>query len=64
MFTFLQAHPLICGVILIVIDLASWQLIDASRQNLRICVRIGIFLAFSWVMTAAGISPLQPPLWP
>jgi small-conductance mechanosensitive channel len=64
MFSFLQAHPLICGVILILIDLASWQLIDGSRQNLRICVRIGIFLAFSWVMTAAGISPLQPPLWP
>ncbi|BCX69222.1 mechanosensitive ion channel family protein [Pseudomonas izuensis] len=64
MFTFLQAHPLICGVILILIDLASWQLIGGARHNLRLCVRIGIFVAFSWVMTAAGISPLQPPLWP
>ncbi|WP_077049298.1 mechanosensitive ion channel family protein [Pseudomonas sp. KK4] len=64
MFTQLQAHPLICGVILILFDLALWQFIGATRHNLRLCVRIGIFVAFSAVMTAAGISPLQPPLWP
>lgn len=64
MFTFLQAHPLICGVILILIDLALWQLIGPARHNLRLCLRLGIFVAFSAVMSAAGISPLQPPLWP
>lgn len=64
MFTFLQAHPLICGVILILVDLALWQVIGPARHNLRLCLRIGIFVAFSAVMTTAGISPLQPPLWP
>jgi small-conductance mechanosensitive channel len=64
MFTFVQDHPLICGVILALIDLALWQLIDTSRRNLRMCARIGIFVAFSAVMTTAGISPLQQPLWP
>ena len=64
MFTFLQSHPLICGVILVVIDLALWQVIGAQRHNLRLCLRIVVFVAFSWVLTAAGISPMQPPLWP
>ncbi|NUT78889.1 mechanosensitive ion channel [Pseudomonas sp. C1C7] len=64
MFTFLQAHPLICGVILILIDLALWQMVGPARHNLRLCARIVVFVAFSAVMSAAGISPLQPPLWP
>lgn len=49
---------------MILIDLALWQLIGATLHNLRFCVRIGIFLAFSTVISAAGISPLQLPLWP
>ncbi|UZE25750.1 mechanosensitive ion channel family protein [Pseudomonas sp. B21-056] len=64
MATFVQHHPLVCGVILILIDLALWQLIGDSRRNLRMCARVGVFVMFCWVMTAAGISPLQPPLWP
>ncbi|MFS2069727.1 mechanosensitive ion channel domain-containing protein [Pseudomonas sp. CT11-2] len=64
MFTFLQAHPLICAATLIVIELALWQFIGASRRNLRMCVRVGIFVLFCWVMLSVGISPLQPPLWP
>ncbi|WP_166363404.1 mechanosensitive ion channel family protein [Pseudomonas akapageensis] len=64
MFTFLQAHPLICAFTLILIELSLWQFIGASRRNLRVCVRTGFFVMFCLVMTAAGISPLQPPLWP
>ncbi|WP_422775953.1 mechanosensitive ion channel family protein [Pseudomonas mediterranea] len=64
MITLVQHHPLVCGVILILIDLALWQLIGASRRHLRMCARVGVFVMFCWVMTAAGISPLQPPLWP
>ncbi|MCG8907172.1 mechanosensitive ion channel family protein [Pseudomonas sp. DP-17] len=64
MFTFVPDHPLVCGVILILIDLALWQMIDASRRKVRMSVRISIFITFSWVLTNAGISPLQPPLWP
>ena len=64
MLTFLQAHPLIFGTFLIVIDLALWQVLGDARRNLRMCVRLLVFVAFCWVMMAAGISPLQPPLWP
>nr|WP_256345007.1 mechanosensitive ion channel domain-containing protein [Pseudomonas gingeri] len=64
MSTFLQAHPLIAAITLILIELALWQLIGASRRNLRMCVRVGIFVLFCWVMLSVGISPLQPPLWP
>lgn len=64
MFTLLQAHPLISAITLILIELALWQLIGPSRRNLRMCVRVGIFVLFCWVMLSVGISPLQPPLWP
>ncbi|MDR9750230.1 mechanosensitive ion channel family protein [Pseudomonas sp. SZMC_28357] len=60
----LQAHPLIVGVILITLDLTLWQCLGAQRRHLQLCVRLLIFLAFCWVMMSAGISPLQPPLWP
>lgn len=61
---FLHNHPLICGVSLILIDLVLWQVIGASRRNLQMCARVVVFVMFCWVMTTAGISPLQPPLWP
>ncbi|NWD48405.1 mechanosensitive ion channel family protein [Pseudomonas gingeri] len=64
MFTFLQAHPLVCAITLILIELSLWQLIGASRRNLRMCVRVGIFVLFCWLMLSVGVSPLQPPLWP
>lgn len=64
MLTFLQAHPLIFGTFLIVIDLSLWQILGDARRNLRMCARLLAFVAFCWVMMAAGISPLQPPLWP
>ena len=38
MLTFLQAHPLIFGTFLIVIDLALWQVLGDARRNLRMCV--------------------------
>ena len=64
MLMFLQEHPLIIGAVLMLLDLSLWHCLDATRPVLRICSRMVLFVAFSWVLMAAGISPLQPPLWP
>ena len=64
MLVFLHAHPLIIGTILLLLDLSLWRYLRAARPVVRICSRIAIFLAFCWVLMAADISPLQPPLWP
>lgn len=64
MLIFLQAHPLIMGAILLLLDLSLWQYLGAIQPGVRISARIALFVAFSWVLIAAGNSPLQPPLWP
>ena len=40
-----------------------WQLIPVQRRACRIGARLVIFLLFSWVLLAAGMSPLQPAPW-
>ncbi|WP_016774168.1 mechanosensitive ion channel family protein [Pseudomonas sp. R62] len=62
--TLLQAHPLIVGAVLIALDLMLWNSLGVIKLGLRIGLRVGVFIAFCWVLMAAGISPLQPPLWP
>jgi small-conductance mechanosensitive channel/CRP-like cAMP-binding protein len=64
MLIFLQAHPLIVGSVLILLDLSLWHCLGVTRPGLRISLRVVVFAAFCWVLMAAGISPLQPPLWP
>jgi small-conductance mechanosensitive channel len=60
----LQAHPLLIGAVLVVLDLVLWHSLGPSRRTWRMCSRLLVFVVFCGVMTAAGISPLQPPLWP
>lgn len=64
MLTVFQTHPLIIGAVLALLDLSLWRWVGASRPVWRMCSRIAVFVGFSWVLIAAGISPLQPPLWP
>lgn len=64
MLNLLQAHPLIIGAVLILLDLSLWHCLGITRPGWRVCSRIALFVAFCWVLTAASISPLQPPLWP
>lgn len=64
MLLFLQTHPLITGALLVLLDLSLWRGLGVGQPVWRMCSRITVFVGFSWVMTAAGISPLQPPLWP
>jgi len=64
MFALLQHSPLLIGTCLILLDLILWQLIPVQRRAWRIGARVACFLLFSWVLIAAGMSPLQPPPWP
>ncbi len=64
MLMFFQTHPLIIGAVLLLLDLSLWRWLGAGRPVSRMFSRIAVFVAFSWGLMAAGISPLQPPLWP
>ncbi|AUF98788.1 mechanosensitive ion channel protein MscS [Pseudomonas sp. 02C 26] len=63
MLAFIQSYPLLLGTCLILLDVLLWQLITLQRQPWRIAARLAIFLLFSAVLLAAGMSPLQPPPW-
>ncbi|MDP9523903.1 mechanosensitive ion channel family protein [Pseudomonas putida] len=64
MLAFIQSSPLLLGTTLILLDLVLWQVIPMQRRAWRIGTRLVIFLLFSSVLVAAGMSPLQPPPWP
>ena len=64
MLAFIQSSPLLLGSALILLDLVLWQLLPIQRRAWRIGTRLVIFLLFSAVLVAAGMSPLQPPPWP
>lgn len=63
MLAFIQSYPLLLGTCLIFLDLLLWQLIPLERRAWRIVTRLSIFVIFSAVLLAAGMSPLQPPPW-
>lgn len=60
----MYSYPLLLGGALILLDLSLWQVLGPLRHSLRTVSRVLIFTLFCWVMVTAGISPLQPPLWP
>ncbi|MEB8056219.1 mechanosensitive ion channel family protein [Pseudomonas fulva] len=63
MLAFIQSSPLLLGTILLLLDLIVWHLIPAQRHAWRIATRLTLFLLFSLVLVAAGMSPLQPAPW-
>jgi len=64
MLAFIQSSPLLLGTALILLDLVIWQLIPLQHRAWRIGTRLVLFVLFSAVLVAAGMSPLQPPPWP
>lgn len=64
MLAFIQSYPLLLGIALILLDLVLWQLIPLQHRAWRIGARLVLFLLFSSVLVAAGMSPLQPPPGP
>ena len=60
----LPSQPLLWGFALLIADLLLWQWAPFAHQAGRVGVRVALFLGYSAVTMAAGISPLQPPPWP
>jgi small-conductance mechanosensitive channel/CRP-like cAMP-binding protein len=56
-------HPLVCAVLLIVIDLGLWRLLSATGSNWKLPVRLLIFAVFSALLFNEGLNPLQPSPW-
>lgn len=63
MLSSLAAHPLICALILLLIDLVFWRLVDASHHNLTLLVRLVIFSLYSLLLFNEGLSPMEPAPW-
>jgi small-conductance mechanosensitive channel len=59
-----QICTLIAGFALLALDLLVWHFTPSIFVLRRTVVRIAIFLLFSWLIVAIGISPLQPSPWP
>ncbi|WP_442110756.1 mechanosensitive ion channel domain-containing protein [Pseudomonas sp. NUPR-001] len=63
MIALIQSYPLLIGILLIVLDMLLWHFIPVQRRALRIGLRLGMFLVFTWVLISSGVSPLQPAPW-
>ncbi|VVN05800.1 hypothetical protein PS645_03529 [Pseudomonas fluorescens] len=60
MLSLLTDHPLVCALLLILIDLSLWHLLSASGSQWKLVVRLLVFALFSMVLFNAGMNPLQP----
>lgn len=57
-------HPLICALVLILLDLLLWRLLSASGSHWKLLVRVLIFSLFSAVLFNEGLNPMQTAPWP
>ncbi|MGF6693824.1 small-conductance mechanosensitive channel [Metapseudomonas resinovorans] len=63
MLAFIQNHPLVFGVALLLLDLLVWRSIPVEQRTWRVLCRAVLFLLFSALIIDAGLNPLQPPPW-
>lgn len=63
MLSLLTNHPLICALILILVDLGLWRLISVNGSNWKLVVRLLIFALFSMLLFNEGLNPLEPAPW-
>jgi len=63
MLSFFTDHPLVCALVLIVVDLGLWRLISANGSNWKLLVRLVIFSLFSVLLFNEGLNPLEVAPW-
>ncbi|BCX69563.1 MULTISPECIES: mechanosensitive ion channel domain-containing protein [Pseudomonas] len=63
MLSLLAEHPLICALVLILIDLVLWRLIGANHHNWKLLVRVVIFSLYSVLLFNEGMNPLEQAPW-
>lgn len=63
MLSLLTDHPLVCALVLILIDLVMWRWLSASGSQWKTLVRLLIFSLYSALLFNQGMNPLQPAPW-
>ncbi|MFS2158457.1 mechanosensitive ion channel domain-containing protein [Pseudomonas sp. Pseusp122] len=62
--SFIQSYPFVASVIVLLIDLLSWQLLPFKYRIYKVAARLALFLVYSAVIVSAGMSPLDAAPWP
>ncbi|WP_095099078.1 mechanosensitive ion channel family protein [Pseudomonas sp. Irchel 3A5] len=60
---FIQSYPLICSLLLVLLDLVSWNLVPYPYRLQKVAARLALFLVYSVVIISAGLSPLDSAPW-
>ncbi|MCP2073588.1 UNVERIFIED_ORG: small-conductance mechanosensitive channel/CRP-like cAMP-binding protein [Pseudomonas lini] len=63
MLSLISEHPLLCALVLLVLDLLMWRLVSADRTYWKIGARLLIFSLFSVLLFNEGLNPMQPAQW-
>ncbi|MCE0464302.1 MULTISPECIES: mechanosensitive ion channel family protein [Pseudomonas] len=63
MLSLIADHPLLCALVLLVLDLLLWRLVSVERTYWKIGVRLAIFSLFSMLLFNEGLNPMQPAQW-
>jgi small-conductance mechanosensitive channel len=63
MLSLFAERPLICALVLFVIDMVLWRTIGTRKRNWRVLVRLGVFSLYSVLLFNEGLSPLEPAPW-
>ncbi|MFJ4195406.1 mechanosensitive ion channel domain-containing protein [Pseudomonas sp. NPDC089534] len=63
MLSLLTDHPLICALILILVDLGLWRLISSHGSGWKLLVRVVIFTLFSILLFNEGLNPMETAPW-
>jgi len=53
------SFPLVCALLLMVIDLTLWQWIELKWFRWKVLIRLGLYFLFSLALMNAGLSPLS-----
>lgn len=57
-------HLLLWSALVLLLDLLVWQLARVRYRIVKVGIRLGLFVVYSWMILGAGVSPLQAPPWP
>ncbi|WP_077045162.1 mechanosensitive ion channel family protein [Pseudomonas sp. KK4] len=63
MLSLFAERPLICALVLFLIDAVLWRTIGTRKHHLRVLVRLVIFSLYSVLLFNEGLSPLEPAPW-
>ncbi|MCJ8206313.1 mechanosensitive ion channel family protein [Pseudomonas sp. RGM2987] len=63
MLSLISNHPLLCALVLLVLDLLLWRLVSVNRTYWKIGGRLVIFSLFSMLLFNEGLNPMVPAQW-